>query len=151
MTRTAAVVGVVLLAAGLVAGWMARGRYDAFERSRKPPEEDDKAEAAPPAAAPRAPRTHDDELRQVLIDPKAHALAARVRNASNVGGQCEVEVDTTVGWFRVACGTGDTPSVGERFELFGRVSPDGQIDGAPPLLRPSWLEPVGTIARLRGQ
>jgi hypothetical protein len=146
-------IAAVALLAGGAGGWIARGKMDRAEaesaRGRAAEREAPEPAAAP--AASDAARTHDDELRQILIDPNARALAARVRNASTVNGECEVEVDTTVGWFRAGCGTGDTPSVGDRFEVFGRLSREGQIDGAPPLLRPSWLEPVGTIARLRGQ
>jgi hypothetical protein len=143
--------GLAIFVAGVTSGWVARNRSIHRERERAQVEEPESAgESPPPAATAPDPRpTHDDQLRQLLTDPKAHALAARVRNASNVGGQCEVEVDTNISWFRVACGS-DTPSVGDTFDLFGRVSPDGQIDGAPTLLRPAWLEPVGTIARLRG-
>ena len=140
----------MLFAAGAAGGWMARGRHAASALARSHAEGPDNADEGTPPAAGTDLRTHDDELRQILTDPKAYALAAKVRNASNIDGQCEVEVDTNIGWFRVACGPGDTPSVGETFELFGRPSPSGQIDGAPPLLRPSSLEPVGTIARLRG-
>jgi hypothetical protein len=151
-TRIAAIAVLALLAGG-AAGWIARGKLDRVEAESaggRVAEREAPESAAAPAALGAA-HTHDDELRQILIDPNARALAARVRNASTVNGECEVEVDTTVGWFRAGCGAGDTPSVGEKFELFGRLSPEGQIDGAPPLLRPSWLEPVGTIARLRGQ
>lgn len=146
----AAVLAVVMLIAGATAGWVARGRVDQaqLERTREATAE---AEPEPPDPAETAVQTHDDELRQILADPQARALAARVRNASLGNGECEIEVDTAVGWFRVGCGAGDTPSVGDKFEVFGKLSPTGQIDGAPPLLRPSWLEPVGTIARLRGQ
>jgi hypothetical protein len=148
----AAALAAVMLIVGATAGWLARGHADRadLEKARAHIAE---VEAAPEAPAPAdtAPRTHDDELRQILADPQGRALAARVRNASLGSGECEIEVDTAVGWFRVGCGSGDTPSVGEKFEVFGKLSSTGQIDGAPPLLRPSWLEPVGTIARLRGQ
>ena len=30
--------------------------------------------------------------------------APRSDYASRVGGECEIEVDTSVGWFRVGCG-----------------------------------------------
>jgi hypothetical protein len=149
--RQGILLGLAIFAAGVATGWVARNRSVHHERERvQVAEPESAAEATPSAtAAPEPGATHDDELRRILNDPKAHALAARVRNASNVGGQCEVEVDTNISWFRVACGS-DTPSVGDTFDLFGRLSPDGQIDDAPPLLRPAWLEPVGTIARLRG-
>jgi hypothetical protein len=151
LTKQRVSAGLVIFAAGLAGGWMARGRFADRERGRSEAEEPENADEASPPAAAAGPRTLDDELRQVLSDAKAYTLAARVRNAANINGQCEVEVDTNIGWFRVGCGASETPSVGSMFELFGRLSPDGQIDGAPPLLRPAWLEPVGTIARLRGQ
>ena len=139
--------------AGAAGGWLVRGRFVRVEIERaraqaQAPVVDAESEATTPAPAAR---THDDELREILADPQGRALAARVRNASRVGDDCEIEVDTSVGWFRAACGSGETPSVGDKFELFGKLSPTGQIDGAPPLLRPSWLEPVGTLGRLRGQ
>jgi hypothetical protein len=148
------VIAAVMLVIGAATGWIARGRYDGGAGKGVHAADDDAetdatagTQAAPAAAAARS---HDDELREILADPKARALAAKVRNASRVGDECEVEVDTAIGWFRAACGTGETPSVGDKLEVFGRVSPTGQIDGVPPLLRPSWLEPPGTIARLRG-
>jgi hypothetical protein len=150
LTRRGVFIGLLILAAGFFGGWTARGCSAGSERAHSQPEERDDSDEARPSTAAAGPRSHDDELRQILLDPKAHVLGAKVRNASAVEGQCEVEVDTTIGWFRVGCGMGETPSVGDRFDLFGRVSPDGQIDGVPTLLRPAWLEPVGTIARLRG-
>jgi len=148
-------IAAVMLALGAAAGWIARGRFEGRAGEGARPAANDEADTNPPAAfpapePPTAARTHDDELRAILADPKARALAAKVRNASRVGDECEVEVDTAVGWFRAACGTGETPSVGDKLEVFGRLSPTGQIDGVPALLRPSWLEPPGTIARLRG-
>lgn len=142
---------VVLLSVGASAGWFARGV--ASGRSRPAPGEATEPDgvASREPAPPPAPRSHDDDLREILADPKAHALAGRVQNAARVDDGCEVEIDTSVGWFRAACGPGETPSVGDKLELFGRVSPTGQIAGVPRLLRPSWLEPPGTIARLRGR
>ena len=157
----ATLIGAGLLLVGAAVGWLGRGRYDraAMERVRTealdPEPDPEHAVAASPigpkeSAPERGPETHDDELRRILGDPKGRALAAKVRNAARVGDACEVEVDTSIGWFRVGCGTGETPSVGDKFEVFGRDAPDGQVEGEPVLLRPSWLEPIGTIARLRG-
>ena len=116
-------IGAALLLAGAAAGWLGRGRYDrANHQVAAAPIE---PEEAAPAETPRPP-THDDELRSILGDPKGRALAAKVRNASRVRGSCEIEVDTSVGWFRVGCGTGQTPSVGEKFE---------SSDGTPPKVR----------------
>jgi len=144
-----AVLAVVMLSVGATAGWFARGF--ASGGNRPTPREAAEPEAvAAPAPVP-APRTHDDDLREILADPKAHALAGRVQNAARIDDGCEVEIDTSVGWFRAACGPGETPSVGDKLELFGRVSATGQIAGVPRLLRPAWLEPPGTIARLRGR
>ena len=140
-----------MLVIGAAAGWIARGKLDGAQGARATDEDEDNEPVAAAAPPPATARTHDDELREILADPKARVLAAKVRNASRVGDDCEIEVDTAMGWFRVACGPGETPSVGDKFEVFGRLSPTGQIDGTPPLLRPSWLEPPGTIARLRGQ
>jgi hypothetical protein len=126
-----------MLAIGAAAGWLARGVADGRGRAGRAP-------------APVA-RTHDDDLREILADPRAHALAAKVTNASRTDDGCQLEVDTAIGWFRVACGAGEPPSVGEKLDVFGRVAPTGQLDGVPTLLRPSWLEPPGTIARLSGQ
>jgi hypothetical protein len=144
---------VVMLALGATGGWFARGVANGGRGATAAPAESEAAEpriALPGDPAPPPPRSHDDELREILADPKAHALAGRVRNAARIDEGCEVELDTSVGWFRAACGPGETPSVGDKLELFGRVSPTGQIQGVPPLLRPSWLEQPGTIARLRG-
>jgi hypothetical protein len=145
------VLAAVMLAVGAAAGWFARGAADGKQSPASAlAGTDRKVDEASPAPAPPAVRTHDDELREILADPKAHALAAKVQNASRGDNGCEVEVDTSVGWFRVACGPGETPSVGEKLEVFGRVAATGQIDGVPPLLRPAWLEQPGTLARLRG-
>jgi hypothetical protein len=129
------VIAAVMLLAGAATGWFARGVADG--RGGQAP-------------APVA-RTHDDDLREILADPAAHALAAKVTNASRTDDGCELEVDTAIGWFRVACGSGEPPSVGDRRDVFGRVAPTGQVEGVPTLLRPAWLEPAGTIARLRGR
>jgi hypothetical protein len=141
------VIAVIMLGLGGTAGWFARGVANG---DSGPAPTLAGSAAGDDVAREPPPRTHDDDLREILADPKARALAGRVRNAARVDDGCEVEIDTSVGWFRAACGPGETPSVGDALELFGRISPTGQIEGVPRLLKPSWLEPPGTIARLRG-
>ena len=93
---------------------------------------------------------HEADLRCTLHDPEAIAQPASVRAVSHPqDGGVELEVATATGAFLVRWEGSVVPPAGRKCELFGRVAMDGQASGGPKRLAPAWLEPVGTLARLR--
>jgi hypothetical protein len=155
-----AVVGAAILLLGGLGGWLLRARHN-------------RAEVAQIAADALAldlltsrvhtvqeykrgvAVDHDADLRCLLYDPGALALPATVRRTSASDGMddgemvVELEVDTGKGPFRLGWRGAVVPASGRRCELFGRAAAEDQEAGRPTLLDPGWLEPVGTMARLR--
>jgi hypothetical protein len=157
----AAALGGALLLAGVAGGWGLRYRYD-LDSARQIAEDalaldllTDPAHAGDVyiqhTDGTQTHVDHEADLRCTLHDPEAIVLPARVSAVSDRGGGgVELQLGTAKGTFRARWEGSVIPPVGRACELFGRIAPAGQTAGAPTLLAPASLEPVGTMARLRG-
>jgi hypothetical protein len=156
---------IVLLCGGGLGGWALRGRRDQkwLEEIKLQALELQMLTSGPRVTVfkinhepepPPTPAEHNAELRCLMHDPEAVAVAATVRRVTRTGDFVtivfEIELETARGTFEIELSSGKEPTVGQTVELFGRPESVPR-PGHPPRLDPGWLEPVGTLAQLAKQ